>query len=111
MKEYLRIFEDAAVNDEGHAYLLRAGSLDSFMRELRGLLTEDNIMPFDELMRAMEGRAGLKRKDLFMVLRILFTGRKSGPPLKDIFHLIQKDIIIERIDRYLKDVSGKEIKG
>jgi glutamyl-tRNA synthetase len=111
MKEYLRIFEDAAVNDEGRAYLSQVGPLDSFAQELRDLLTESNIMAFDELIRAMEGSARFKRKELFMVLRILFTGRKSGPPLKDIFHLIPKDIIIERIDRYLTDGNGKGIKG
>lgn len=111
MKEYLRIFEDTTVNDEGRAYLSRVGSLDNFAQGLRDLLTESNIMTFDELIRAIEGKAGFKRKELFMVLRIFFTGRKSGPPLKDIFHLIPKDIIIERIDRYLTDGSGKGIRG
>ena len=111
MKEYLRIFEDASVDEEGRAYLSQAGSLDSFAQGLRDLLAENNSLPFDELVRAMEGKGGFKRKELFMVLRILFTGRKSGPPLKDIFHLIPKDIIIERIGRCLTDGSGKGTKG
>ena len=111
MKEHLRIFEDAALNDEGRAFLSKVGPLDSFVRELRGLLAERNITAFDELVGAVEGKAGFKRKELFMVLRIFFTGRKSGPPLKDIFHLIPKDIIIERIDRYLADGSGGDIRG
>ncbi len=111
MKEYLRIFEDAAVNNEGGEYLSQFGSLDGLAQELKGLLAEGKLTAFDELMKAMEGKTGLKRKDLFMVLRILFTGRKSGPPLKDIFHLIPKDIIIERIDRYLTDGSGKGRRG
>ncbi|OPY75084.1 MAG: Glutamate--tRNA ligase 1 [Syntrophorhabdus sp. PtaU1.Bin058] len=103
MNEHLRIFDDAAMNDEGRAYLSRVGPPDSFVRELRGLLIERSVTAFDDLIRAVEGKAGFKRKDLFMILRIFFTGRKSGPPLKDIFHLIPKDIIIERIDRYLAD--------
>ena len=111
MKEHLRIFEDASVDEEGRAYLSQAGSLDSFAQGLRDLLAENNSPPFDELVRAMEGKGGFKRKELFMVLRILFTGRKSGPPLKDIFHLIPKDIIIERIDRCLTDGSGKGTRG
>ncbi len=111
MKEHLRIFEDAAVSDEGRVYLSQVGSPDSFMRELRTFLAEDSTTSLDELMRVMEGKAGLKRKELFMVLRILFTGRKSGPPLKDIFPLIPKGIIIERIDRCLTDGSGKNTRG
>jgi glutamyl/glutaminyl-tRNA synthetase len=51
------------------------------------------------------GKTDLKKKDFFMVLRILFTGRKSGPPLKEIFQLIPKDIIMKRIDGYLTTAS------
>ena len=36
-----------------------------------------------------------------MILRIFLTGRKSGPPLKEILQLIPNDIIVKRIDRYL----------
>jgi len=37
------------------------------------------------------------KKELFLVLRILITGRTDGPPLKDIFHFIPSVHILERI--------------
>ncbi|HQM81583.1 MAG TPA: glutamate--tRNA ligase [Syntrophorhabdaceae bacterium] len=111
MKEYLRIFEGADVDEEGRAYLSQTGLPDSFAQGLKELLAMNDTVPFDGLIKAMEGKAGLKRKELFMILRILSTGRKSGPPLKDIFHLIPKDIIIERIDCCLADKGGKITRG
>jgi glutamyl/glutaminyl-tRNA synthetase len=46
----------------------------------------------------LEERLSLKKKDLFMVLRILSTGRTSGPPLAEVFPLIPKEHIIERVE-------------
>lgn len=40
-----------------------------------------------------------------MMLRIIFTGRKSGPPLGELFHLIPKDTIIKRITGFISLIS------
>jgi glutamyl/glutaminyl-tRNA synthetase len=49
----------------------------------------------------MEEEPGLKKKDLYMILRIFLTGRKSGPPLKEMLQLIPTAIIVKRINGYL----------
>jgi len=41
-------------------------------------------------------RSTLSRRELFMALRVIISGRKSGPPLKELYRLMPKDIILER---------------
>ena len=62
---------------------------------------------FDTLLNTLVLRNELKKKDVFMVLRIFLTGRKSGPPLKELFQMIPKEIILERINKYLTPRSGE----
>ena len=40
-----------------------------------------------------------------MLLRVMLTGRKDGPPLKDVLPLIKKDVIAERMSFLKKHFS------
>jgi glutamyl/glutaminyl-tRNA synthetase len=105
MREYLDIFDKPAISEEGALYLDRIAPSEDFIASLRNFLTHNDTSSFERIIDALGGKTDLKKKDFFMVLRILFTGRKSGPPLKEIFQLIPKDIIMKRIDGYLTTAS------
>ena len=105
MREYLDIFDKPAISEEGTLYLDRIAPSENFIASLRSLLTHNDVPSFEHIIDALGGKTVLKKKDFFMVLRILLTGRKSGPPLKEIFQIIPKDIIMKRIDGYLTTAS------
>jgi nondiscriminating glutamyl-tRNA synthetase len=102
MKEYLDIFDRADISEEGKAYLSQLPLPENFVTRIAGFFTGHNIPLVENIINAlMEEGSGLKKKDLYMILRIFLTGRKSGPPLKEILHLIPNGIIIKRINGYL----------
>ena len=102
MEEYLDIFSKADITDDAISYLSQLALPDSVVTRITGFFAEYNNPSVDIIINSllMEG-PGLKKKDLYMILRILLTGRKSGPPLKEVLRLIPNDIIKTRIDRYL----------
>jgi glutamyl-tRNA synthetase len=101
MKEYLDIFDKADISEEGIAYLTQLALPYNFVARIAGFFTEGNSPAVESIVNTLMEGSGLKKKDLYMILRILLTGRKSGPPLKEILRLIPNDIIIQRTDRYL----------
>jgi len=101
MKEYLDIFEKADMSEDGMAYLSQLALPDNFVTTIGVFFTEHASPSVENIVNALMEGSGLKKKDLYMILRILLTGRKSGPPLKEVLQLIPNDIIKTRIDRYL----------
>ena len=41
--------------------------------------------------------SALSKKEILMLLRIAITGRRSGPPLRDLFRLVPRESILKRI--------------
>jgi glutamyl/glutaminyl-tRNA synthetase len=101
MKGYLDIFEKADMSEEGMAHLSQLALPDSFVAAIAGFFAESVNPSVESIVNALVEGSGFKKKDLYMILRIFLTGRKSGPPLKEVLKLIPNDIIITRIDRYL----------
>ncbi len=99
MKEFLDIFEGTQIIADGVAYLSQIAGLSSITDEVRTALADEKDAPFKRVAERVRDRvADLGKKELFMVLRILFTGRTSGPPLKEVFPLIPRDHILKRIE-------------
>lgn len=107
LKDYLAIFEDAKVNDGALSYLMKTKGAEEMAHAMKGVLTGKTVS-FEELVDALDRPADLKKKDVFMILRTFITGRKDGPPLKDIFPLVPRDIITRRIDNYLGRKSDEQ---
>jgi glutamyl/glutaminyl-tRNA synthetase len=101
MKGYLDIFEKADMSEEGRAYLSLLALSDIFVTAIAGFFTGPVSPSVESVVNGLVEGSGFKKKDLYMILRILLTGRKSGPPLKEVLKLIPNDIIKTRIDRYL----------
>jgi nondiscriminating glutamyl-tRNA synthetase len=104
MKDYLNIFDGSDIEEEGIAYLSGAKSLGEAIASLEETLTRGHLS-FDETLKAIEERTGLKKRDLFMSVRIILTGRKHGPPLSEIFPFIGKDAIVKRMSSLKKRLS------
>jgi glutamyl-tRNA synthetase len=102
MKEYLDIFDKADMSEEGRLYLSQLALTYNVVTRIAGFFTEHNIPLVENIINVlMEEEPGLKKKDLYMILRIFLTGRKSGPPLKEMLQLIPTAIIVKRINGYL----------
>ncbi len=101
LKEYLHIFDTADINEEAISYLSTITLPEGFIKKVAGFFAEHKNPSFENTVDSLMAGSGFKKKDFYMVLRILLTGRKSGPPLKEIFQLIQTEIIMKRIDNYL----------
>ncbi|OPY81740.1 MAG: Glutamate--tRNA ligase [Syntrophorhabdus sp. PtaU1.Bin153] len=97
IRELLDIFEGTDISHEGLAYLDAIDSPGPVIAGLRKILLDGRESTFEEIVDRMAGTTNLTRRQLFMVLRILITGRVNGPPLKDVFRLIPKDYILERL--------------
>jgi glutamyl-tRNA synthetase len=97
MKELLDIFEGTEIADDGTEYLSRATDPGAVAREIKEALDDGKEVTFEDVFERVAHSVNVPRKELFMVLRIVITGRTNGPPLKDMFRLIPKGHILERI--------------
>lgn len=97
IRELLDIFEGTGISPEGIAYLDAMDSPGPVIAGLRKILLDGSGSTFEEIVDQIAGITNLTRRQLFMLLRILVTGRVNGPPLKDVFRLIPKDHILERL--------------
>ena len=66
-------------------------------RVVKDALKDSEQITFEEIFDKVAHAVNVPRKELFMVLRIVVTGRTNGPPLKDMFPLIPRSHILERI--------------
>jgi glutamyl-tRNA synthetase len=97
MKELLGIFEGTEIANNGLDYLANASSPHAVVMAVKKVLDDGSEVAFEEILEKVIHAVNAPKKELFLVLRILITGRTDGPPLKDIFHLIPRVHILERI--------------
>ncbi len=96
MRSMLAIFDSADVEEEGVSFLSSLKDSSQVPALLRKIAEGDHE-DFERLFREMEKGGTLSKRELFMLLRIAITGRRSGPPLKELFRLIPRGSILERI--------------
>jgi glutamyl-tRNA synthetase len=97
MKELLGIFEGTEIANNGLDYLASASSPHAVVMVVKKALDDNSEVTFEEILEKVIHAVNVPKKELFLILRILITGRTDGPPLKDIFHLIPRVHILERI--------------
>ena len=101
LKDYLNIFTRPELDERVLTYLAKTDGAGEIAREMKGLLSGDVQVSFEDLAGMIGARKDLRRKDLFMILRAFVTGRPDGPPLKDVFPLVPVSIKTGRIEAYL----------
>ena len=92
----LAIFDSADVEEEGVSFLSSLKNV-SQIPELLRRIAEGDHNDFESLFKELEKGSTLSKRELFMLLRIAISGRKSGPPLKELYRLIPRGSILERI--------------
>jgi len=106
MKGLLDIFNSSGVHADALDHLSRLNGLERPLSLLGEALTGDIKKPFEEIYETLEKGSGLARKDLMMLLRVAITGRKSGPPLKEVFRLTPECLILERVSCLQKKLGN-----
>lgn len=56
---------------------------------------------WEPAIRALADKYSLKHGDLFMVLRVIVTGKKISPPLRDFMELAGREFVSTRFERFL----------
>jgi glutamyl/glutaminyl-tRNA synthetase len=97
LKGLLGIFEHVEVEEEGVAFLSEVEGIDRLLPYLREAVVKESL-DMEQAVHDSKEMTGLDRKSSFLSLRIALTGRKSGPPLKEVFRLMSKDSILKRIE-------------
>jgi nondiscriminating glutamyl-tRNA synthetase len=96
IKDLLHIFDGAEVMEEGISYFADLGEPDRITKSAQKCIEDPNLS-FEQIVKEVKEATDLQKKEVFMVLRILLTGRLHGPPLKEIFPLLGKETIVRRL--------------
>ena len=80
------------VKDVAAAFLKQVQETDMFTAEHIGTLV-----------KAVQKETGYKGKQLFMPLRVVLTGQTHGPDLNRTIHLLGRERVVERLEKYLQD--------
>lgn len=99
------VFADAIVVEEADAlsYLEKPETAilaASFKNQLL-LLESFELQSLKGLMKSVQKETGIKGKDLFMPVRAMLTGTVHGPDLTNVFLLLGKEKLLNRIEKYL----------
>lgn len=95
LRSMLRMFRDGEVDEEAFDFLASIkdrGKVDALVEEAAAADHGD----FERLLKRVEERTTLPRRELFMALRIIISGKRSGPPLKELYRLMPEGTIRER---------------
>jgi glutamyl-tRNA synthetase len=102
LTEYMEMFDRADFRPEALRYLMKMNAAGEIAKTVRSRLAARDGLTFDELTGALAAPPGLRKRDLFMILRAFITGRSDGPPLREVFPLVPAEVVAGRIDAYLK---------
>lgn len=109
---YLDIFlkKDIPITDSAFEVLKDKTAMD-VIGELKELVKgADNIShgAYKEIIEKIKGKTGLTGRPLFMPIRVVLTGTTKGPELEKIFPLLNKEVIIKRIDQALSTLPQRQ---
>jgi len=104
-EDLLKIFDSEETSEEALAFLKGQTQTGTVVDELKAILSEEPDLSFEGTLLRIGAKTSMKRRDILLLLRILITGRRSGPPLGEVFPLVPKDIIMKRVKCLSKELS------
>jgi glutamyl-tRNA synthetase len=107
LKDRLRLFSDDFAYENIEA--LKTESARLVLTELSRIIKELDAIDtdvYDKILKELKKKTKVKGKDLFLPLRVAFTGREHGPELKRFVVLLGKNGCMKRIDRALLAVTS-----
>jgi glutamyl-tRNA synthetase len=106
IRPMLDIFDTAYVDEDAMEYLQSVKERTPASALLNQIF-DGSHDEFEEVFARLDAKTGgLSRKELLMFLRVVMTGKKSGPPLSELYRLIPKEIILKRIECVEKRLSS-----
>jgi glutamyl-tRNA synthetase len=105
LRDQLDIFEGDEIEPEALSFALKIDSL-SVIVETMNRLFEKGRPAVEDLHKLLKESPGLSRKDVFMLLRVITTGRKSGPPLTEVYPLISTQSVVGRLECLQRRLSN-----
>lgn len=105
LRNQLDIFSGDEIEPEALSFALKIDRLGVIVETVNGLF-EKGRPAIEDLHRTLKESPGLTRKDIFMLLRIITTGRKSGPPLTEVYPLISTRSVVGRLKCLQKRLSN-----
>ncbi|MCC7304330.1 glutamate--tRNA ligase [bacterium] len=72
------------------------------LREALEKLTTWSQEEWEPAIRALADKFSLKHGDLFMVLRVIVTGKKISPPLREFMEIAGREFVSKRFDKFSK---------
>lgn len=106
MREQLDIFEGDGIETEALDFALKVDSLGAIVKAMNRQFSEKGRPAIEDLHKLLKESSGLTRKDVFMLLRVITTGRKSGPPLTEVYPLISTRSVVGRLECLQKRLSN-----
>ncbi|HAR95110.1 MAG TPA: glutamate--tRNA ligase [Deltaproteobacteria bacterium] len=106
LREQLDIFDGEEMEKEALDFALKIPALGVIVERISGLFSETARPAIEDLHRLLKESPGLARKDVFMLLRVMTTGRKSGPPLTEAYPLISTRSMVGRLACLQKRLSN-----
>ncbi|HOL05520.1 MAG TPA: hypothetical protein PLO04_05210, partial [Syntrophorhabdaceae bacterium] len=93
----LTIFDGKTIDEDGISYISQRNGIKDMADSIERLIKDYPNLDFDYILEEIRSRYRLPKKEAMILLRVIFTGKKNGPPLRDIFPLILKDSILARL--------------
>ncbi|HOV89976.1 MAG TPA: glutamate--tRNA ligase [Syntrophorhabdaceae bacterium] len=107
LKDFMSIFDGAYIDDNAMDFVSKIKDIGFISEILEDSIKKYPDIGFDDLYTILNERLKLSKKELMLALRVIITGKKSGPPIKDIFPLIDINNILKRLECLKKTLSLK----
>lgn len=106
LREQLDIFEGDEIEPDALSFALKIDALDVIVESIKKQFGEKGRPAIEDLHKLLKESPGISRKDVFMLLRVITTGRKSGPPLTEVYPLISTRSMVGRLECLQKRLSN-----
>jgi nondiscriminating glutamyl-tRNA synthetase len=106
LRDQLEIFEGDGIEEEALDFALNISGIGAIVEDIGRLFGEAGRPPIEDLHGLLRKSPGLSRKDVFMLLRVIATGRKSGPPLTEVYPLVSTRSVVGRLECLHKKISN-----
>ncbi|MDD3840723.1 MAG: glutamate--tRNA ligase [Clostridia bacterium] len=100
-------FQQEVEMDKQAKEVLSADHVPMLLETLKKKIQEADIIDQEfsrQLFKILRKETGVKGKGLYMPIRVALTGQTHGPELYEIFDILGREKILNRIDLILKDV-------
>ena len=105
LKEYISIFDGDTIDSDAIDFISGINGIADIIETLEDSIKKDSIKSFEDLYDKIKSNSMLTKKEVMMSLRVILTGKISGPPIKEVFPLISKESIFKRLQCLKKRFS------